>query len=40
MITAVERRGFTPKDDNEADAIALLVCVSARAKADNAKEAA
>ena len=40
VITAVERRGFTPKDDNEADAIALLLCVSPRAKAANTREAA
>lgn len=41
VIAAVERRGFAPKDDNEADAIALLLCVSARARmADLAKEVA
>ena len=40
VIAAVERRGFAPTDDNEADAIALLLCVSARAKTANAGEAA
>jgi hypothetical protein len=37
---AVERRGFAPKDDNEADTIALLLCVSPCAKAANTREAA
>lgn len=40
VIAAVQRQGFAPKDDNEADAIALLLCVSARAKMANTKEAA
>lgn len=29
MVEAVKARGFTPADDNEADAIALLLCVEA-----------
>lgn len=40
VIAAVERRGFAPKDDNEADAIALLLCVSPRATTANTREAA
>jgi Holliday junction resolvasome RuvABC endonuclease subunit len=40
VIAAVESRGFAPKDDNEADALALLLYVSPRAKADTAREAA
>lgn len=40
VIAAVAQRGFAPKDDNEADAIALLLCVSARATTANAREAA
>ena len=40
VIAAVQRQGFAPKDDNEADAIALLLCVSPRATTANAREAA
>jgi Holliday junction resolvasome RuvABC endonuclease subunit len=40
VIAAVQRQGFAPKDDNEADAIALLLCVLPRAKTANTKEAA
>jgi Holliday junction resolvasome RuvABC endonuclease subunit len=40
VIAAVEGHGFAPRDDNEADAIALLLCVSARAKTANTREAA
>ena len=40
VIAAVQQHGFKPRDDNEADAIALLLCVSSRAKAANTREAA
>lgn len=33
MIEAVRAKGFSPKDDNEADAIALLLCVMGERKA-------
>lgn len=33
MIEAVKAKGFSPKDDNEADAIALLLCVLDERKA-------
>ncbi len=29
MMNAIKERGFTPADDNEADAIAMLLCVEA-----------
>ena len=33
MIAAVRAKGFKPEDDNEADAIALLLCVMGERKA-------
>jgi Holliday junction resolvasome RuvABC endonuclease subunit len=34
MIEAMRRRGFAPSDDNEADALACLLCSLDKAKAD------
>ncbi len=33
MIAAMQAKGFAPKDDNEADALALLLCVQAEREA-------
>jgi len=33
MIAAMKKLGFAPKDDNEADALALLLCVQAEREA-------
>lgn len=33
VIAAMEAKGFTPEDDNDADALALLLCVQAEREA-------